>query len=735
MKGSWLDRAPLPIGVIRAGRYVYANQALLDLVAVPSEQFLGQPFLDRVAPEDVARVRERHERRLRGEPVPGSYELEIVRGDGARRTVELWASPPDADGDVLFALNDRTDRALRQAKLAALARLGAAVQVEQTEEAVHAALARGITALGMAMVRFAPTNAAPPLRVLQLSAPGDLLAMVEVALGRKVTGLLGLWAPGAELAWREGAAFLDDMPLAVSRFFAERDPAEAASQIARAAMFGRGVVIRVDAAGSPLELVLLMADWLRPEDLPACRLFGAQISAALDAARVIRDVQERNAALAAQGRIAAHARNASDLGELFALGAEEIVGVLGCDAVAIYLVDEARGEALLRHVRGGSDEARRALKRVPLAGTNLGLVARAGAPRVFHRDDYDEPRRALLDRMGQRVIVSVPLVTRGKVLGVMNVAYRDEHAIMPREIELLEAAGAHFAASVEAERLVADLRKSYADLARAQEQLVQRERLAAIGELAAVVAHEVRNPLGVLFNSLGALRKLLGTVFDGAASGPKPRAGEAGAGVEGHVRTLLGIMDEESARLNHIVGDLLDFARPTTPALLRERLDHVLEEAVAAALGDSHDRVQVVREIAPLPLVPMDARLLRQALVNVVQNAVQAMPAGGTITLRLGPDEVDGASMACIEISDTGPGIAPDVEPRIFEPFFTTRATGTGLGLAVVKRIVDGHRGRLKVGTGASPDGRGATFTLWIPLDEDGARTSQPDSTLGPRSG
>jgi signal transduction histidine kinase len=300
-------------------------------------------------------------------------------------------------------------------------------------------------------------------------------------------------------------------------------------------------------------------------------------------------------------------------------------------------------------------------------------------------------------------VLSVPLVARGKAVGVMNAAYFTDHVVAPREIELVQAAGAHFAAAVETERLVTDLRRSYADLARAQAQLVERERLAAIGELAAVVAHEVRNPLGVLFNSLGSLRKLLG------------------ADVAGPAATLLEIMDEEATRLNHIVRDLLDFARPTPPALSRDNLEAVVEEAVDAALGEARGRVELVREIGELPLVPMDARLVRQALLNLVDNAVQAMPRGGRLTVRLGADEMGATRAARLEIEDTGPGIAPDVERRIFEPFFTTRASGTGLGLAVVKRIVDGHRGLLRVDT---VEGRGTTFTVWLPLDDDGPRSA-----------
>lgn len=231
------------------------------------------------------------------------------------------------------------------------------------------------------------------------------------------------------------------------------------------------------------------------------------------------------------------------------------------------------------------------------------------------------------------------------------------------------------------------------DAVRAQEQLVRRERLAALGELAAVVAHEVRNPLGVMFNSLGSIRRLLH--------------------LEGDAKLLLDIMAEEAERLNRIVSDLLDFAHPAMPAVRAEPLDRILDDAVAAAFSDSSPSIDVVREIDPeLPPVPVDARLFRQAVLNIAINAVHAMPNGGTLTIRARRDP--DLRTARIEIGDTGQGIVASDRRRIFEPFFTTKATGTGLGLAVVKRIVESHRGEVHV---ASTPGRGTTFAIVLPID------------------
>jgi signal transduction histidine kinase len=173
---------------------------------------------------------------------------------------------------------------------------------------------------------------------------------------------------------------------------------------------------------------------------------------------------------------------------------------------------------------------------------------------------------------------------------------------------------------------------------------------------------------------------------------------------------LFDIVAEEADRLNRIVSELLDFARPSPPALRPEPLDRILDEAVAAALAGTDDRIALVREVPnALPLIPMDARLIRQAILNVALNAVQAMSEGGTLTVRA---RLAGDT-AVVELADTGPGIPSELRRRIFEPFFTTKATGTGLGLTVLKRILDDHRGRVEVRGGEQ---RGTVFALHLPL-------------------
>jgi signal transduction histidine kinase len=301
-------------------------------------------------------------------------------------------------------------------------------------------------------------------------------------------------------------------------------------------------------------------------------------------------------------------------------------------------------------------------------------------------------------RFNEKAVLGLPLTSREDLIGVVLVDdARGPRVFPPSLIELAEATCGQLALSVANARLHESLWASYAELAARHAEIAKRERLAALGELSAIVAHEVRNPLGVIFNAVASLRRTL-----------KP---------EGDAAMLLDILSEESDGLNRMVADLLDYARPREPILQMEDLGRVLQESLDAARAHAGTDAQAVTfqvELEPgLSLVPMDRRLIRQALINVVVNAIHAMPRGGVVKVRARREPYAGREHLRIDISDQGMGIPAELLHRVFEPFFTTKAQGTGLGLAVVKRILEEHRGEIAV---ESTSDRGTTFTLRFPL-------------------
>ena len=416
---------------------------------------------------------------------------------------------------------------------------------------------------------------------------------------------------------------------------------------------------------------------------------ASEAAMGLESAELYAEAQRRVAELSLVNEVGRTVAGSLELDRILAEGARAVHQLVGASGCHVLLIES--GELRFAASTAGAEVPRDT--RVSLDDASLVAVA-ARERRPVTADDAlasSALETDLARTEGVRSLLAAPLLVRDEPVGVLVVAERDAGRRLTRaEIERVMAIANQLAVAIENARLYEDLRRSYADLARAQEQLVRQERLAALGELAAVVAHEVRNPLGVIFNSLGALR----------------RHAQHG----GDTRTLLDIADEEADRLNRIVGELLDFAKPSTPDLRPTSIARVIDDAVAAALAHEQRLVQVAREVpAGLPPVPMDAALIRQAIVNIAVNALQAMPDGGTLTVRA---RVAG-DVAIMEIGDTGPGIPEQARGRIFEPFFTTKATGTGLGLALVKRILEDHHGRVAVQTS---DSSGTVFAIHLPL-------------------
>ncbi|MEQ8285875.1 cache domain-containing protein [Thalassospira sp.] len=242
-----------------------------------------------------------------------------------------------------------------------------------------------------------------------------------------------------------------------------------------------------------------------------------------------------------------------------------------------------------------------------------------------------------------------------------------------------------------------ELRDANQALETTTKQLIMSEKLAAIGEITAGVAHEINNPVAVIQGNLDVLRELLGD----------------------HVRladTEIRLIDEQVNRINLIVTKLLQFAKPEEYAGFVERhsVGQVIDDClplVAHLLGRAE--IEVVREQTSTRLVLMNRTELQQVLVNLMVNALHAMPDRGTLTLIDADSDRDGKPGILITVRDTGSGMDAKVLNRIFDPFYTTkRREGTGLGLSITKTLIDRQSGALDV---QSKPGQGTTFTIWLP--------------------
>jgi PAS domain S-box-containing protein len=240
---------------------------------------------------------------------------------------------------------------------------------------------------------------------------------------------------------------------------------------------------------------------------------------------------------------------------------------------------------------------------------------------------------------------------------------------------------------------ITERKQAEEELKAAQERLIRSEKLAAIGQLAGGVGHELRNPLSAIKTAAQYTRKKL-AASELAASEPK-------------ALEFLGLIDEEVDRANKVITDLLSFSRVAKPTVSPVKVESIIRDALGHVAVP--ENATVVTDVSPeLPMVMVDAGQIQQVFVNVILNALEAMPEGGRLEIRANSKD----DFVTVECTDTGSGIPEAVVGKIFEPLFTTKAKGIGLGLAMSKNIMERHGGDIGV---QSKDGEGTTFTISLP--------------------
>jgi len=496
------------------------------------------------------------------------------------------------------------------------------------------------------------------------------------------------WVPDSAFSVPRGSSegVLIDLPGILARTF--QKPREVFASAPPLAM-----VATVPVDGVPTFLFSCSGSDLDASTANAFGLLGKQLGATLETVRRLEELDRSNAELRAQAEemallndVARRLAGSFEVRPLLELGGETLRRVLDAERWCMLLPDQREPGLRLN-------------ARAP-AGFALTLQEESLALTAFRERRVVQALDLPADASGmptQGTGLAVPLLARDEVLGVALLLDKHARSFTRTEMDRALAVAGQLALALLSARLYDALRSSYAELARTQKELIDRERLAALGELSASIAHEVRNPLGVIFNSVGSLRRILNPQGDAAL--------------------LLDIIGEEADRLNRMVGDLLDYSRPVQPSLQPVPLRPLLEEAIEAArqqAGPGAGQVTVTVQVAgDTATVRADARLLRQALVNLFLNAYQAMPREGRLDVRARRGTIEGRPCVEIVVRDTGPGIPAEMMGKIFKPFFTTKATGTGLGLAVVRRIVEGHDGVIELGRLAP----GAEFRIRLPLE------------------
>ncbi|HYF51320.1 MAG TPA: ATP-binding protein [Planctomycetota bacterium] len=293
---------------------------------------------------------------------------------------------------------------------------------------------------------------------------------------------------------------------------------------------------------------------------------------------------------------------------------------------------------------------------------------------------------------GCQEFVSVPLIVKGSVVGVILADnLYSGRAITDDHVKLLNLFASQAALAIENAETYLELQKSLDSLRAAQQEIVHTAKLATIGKMAAHVAHEIRNPLSTIGGFARAILK-------------KPENVE-------RVTKNANIISEESTRLENLLKSVMDFSRPSAPVPKMMDFNQIVEAAFRTlsehlSLKNIHSNLDLDRSI---PEVQIDENQIRQVLHNFIRNAADSMPQGGALVLKTARED----DYVSVTVTDTGTGIPQDVLDRLFDPFFTTKPDGTGLGLAVSKKIIDDHGGRIEVKTQV---GKGTTFKVLLPM-------------------
>ena len=397
------------------------------------------------------------------------------------------------------------------------------------------------------------------------------------------------------------------------------------------------------------------------ERLEALFTIGAEISSTLQLEEVLQ-------------RIVAHVRR-----------------LMAARVSSILLLDPEEG-TLRPAATEGASQAYLAQPAREVATSLTGEVIKTGRP-LYTPDVRTETRYRVADlarREGLCSLLSVPLRARTAIIGVLNVYTTEPRCFEDSDVRLLTLLASQSAIAIENATL-------YREEMQAREQLRQSEKLAALGKLSAGLAHELRNPLNTVLMLIYAMAQDQGY----------PRQRTTTNGFSDDLRIVQG----ELQRIKLLLDQFLEFARPRPPHFQRERLQEIMEETLLLIGPEARGREIVIRRdwANTLPLAWVDGVQIKQVFLNLLLNAIQAMPHGGTLTVHI---SVGGGSLR-VTIADQGDGVSPEVRAQLFDPFFTTKEEGTGLGLSISQRIIEGHNGRLRL---FSQPGVGTTVCIRLPL-------------------
>lgn len=425
-------------------------------------------------------------------------------------------------------------------------------------------------------------------------------------------------------------------------------------------------------------------------------------------------IDKRDRELAILSVVAARVHGEEDTGVILRIALEEILTRLNLTSGWVFLGNQEERSLRLAAHRGVSAAYLEEVRKEGLGECLCPEVFWSGH-RMLARNTTQCPRMPhILEGPSSPVAhACIPLRFEGGSRGVLNVAARAGEQFSDDELSFLETLGHQICLAIERaghlqaeRRLFQESRQALRELQDAQARIIQTEKMAVLGTFASGLAHEVRNPLNSITLQLSILER---------------RAAPLEEALSVEIRGLIAIIRDEIKRLDSLVGDFLQFSRTSRVQYQPSDLGALTDEVVRLLRPEARGSGVTLRRQRTgeaLPPVNVDAERIKQVVINLVRNAIEAMPDGGVVTLEDGM--LDGK--ACLVIRDSGPGLPAGLD--VFQLFVTTKPKGTGLGLSIAQQIVLEHGGEIRASSDA---GAGAKFTIALPLD--GSREEIKETT------
>jgi signal transduction histidine kinase/putative methionine-R-sulfoxide reductase with GAF domain len=406
-----------------------------------------------------------------------------------------------------------------------------------------------------------------------------------------------------------------------------------------------------------------------------------------------------------------------DIDEILRLVLEGVTKNIGFDRARLYLVNEKRNVIECKMAVGIDDER---IKGITLRlDPEDSIVARSILEKqLFVIPDASKDSRVnpiVKEKFNLHSLVAIPLLAKENALGAIAADFVEPNKNITNEtIESLMVFAQQAGLAIHnafmyqelktfSQQMEEKIQKTTADLRKTEAQLIRSEKLAALGQLAAGIAHEIRNPLT-------SINILIHSLTENLSSG------------DSHKEDLK-VIEEEINRINEIVDQFLRFAKPAPPLLEKTEVVSIFKETLQLLRPQiEKQRIAVKKELQTLPPILMDREQMKQVILNLLLNAIQALPKGGNLALKGQIAEDD--QWIQLSIQDSGVGIPGEDIDKLFDPFFSTKEGGIGLGLSIAHRIIDQHHGKIEVESAA---GKGTLFTVWLPISREKEDAHHPD--------